>query len=352
MQRSTPPPPNNSGRKSRVLNDFSRLSRVYSVSLAGFRARWVSLPFAIATLSAVAIFWQPAQAAELIRCPDWQSLMPKTAALRSAAPVGPAGHSMPERSEQSFEVALAANRAKESQSAATKTGTGRSRPTDTQATNRSSSPRASKTESAASQSTGPLDAAGIFRRNTRKSVPRKTKKQTATSQAALCPTHTVVSGDTLSKIAVARLGNAKRWPALAKANTLTSPYTLRIGQILQLPCAPDGQSGHRQSVHRQAGAGSTPTTPASTPVAVKPIPLPVWTARPGEFVSDVITRWAKTAGHTVVRDGVEEWKISVPVKIRGSFKDALDQLITGFEGSGRPLAISVYANKVDTSINR
>ena len=173
---------------------------------------------------------------------------------------------MPERPKQSFDAALAATRSKESRLVSAKPQAGQAVPTGTPATNRGSSPRASKTESAASQTTGPLDAAGIFRRDARKTSPRKTKKQTATSQAALCPTHTVVSGDTLSKIAVARLGNSRRWPAMAKANTLTSPYTLRIGQILQLPCAPDGQSGHRQSVHRlpvhrQAGAGSTPTTP-------------------------------------------------------------------------------------------
>jgi hypothetical protein len=47
-----------------------------------------------------------------------------------------------------------------------------------------------------------------------------------------------------------------------------------------------------------------------------------------------------------VHEGVDEWRITVPVRIQGSFKDALKELIVGFEGSGRPLAISIYANKV------
>ena len=294
------------------------------------------------TTSVVLLGQAPAQAAALIRCPDWQRYVTPTAALRSTAAVGPAGHSMRrwtgraklarevERPKQSFEAALKANRARESRLASAK---GQKVPTGTLA-----SPRTARNESGAARTTGPLDAAGIFSRK-----GRKTKKQ-----AIPCPTHTVRKGDTLSKIAKARLGSAKRYPELIAANkdTVKSATTLRVGTVLTLPCAvPTRQTA---SLQRKTRSGAAKTAPAPKPVAVKPMnrPLPVWTARPGEFVSDVITRWARKAGHTVVRDGVEEWKLSVPVKISGSFKDALDQLVVGFEGAGRPLAISVYANKV------
>ncbi|WP_299083317.1 TcpQ domain-containing protein [uncultured Ruegeria sp.] len=74
--------------------------------------------------------------------------------------------------------------------------------------------------------------------------------------------------------------------------------------------------------------------------------MPVWTARPGEYVTDVVKRWSKSAGYTYKQVGVDEWEVTVPIAIRGSFKDALKELVIGFEGSGHPLPISIYANKV------
>jgi LysM repeat protein len=48
-------------------------------------------------------------------------------------------------------------------------------------------------------------------------------------------TYIVRSGDSLSKIARDVLGDMRRWPQIAAANRLSAPYTIRAGQVLQLP---------------------------------------------------------------------------------------------------------------------
>jgi hypothetical protein len=45
----------------------------------------------------------------------------------------------------------------------------------------------------------------------------------------------VQAGDTLSKIADFLLSDMSRWPEIARANNLKSPYTIEIGQILEVP---------------------------------------------------------------------------------------------------------------------
>ena len=49
--------------------------------------------------------------------------------------------------------------------------------------------------------------------------------------------HTVVAGDTLSKIAKAHLGDAGRYMEIFNANTdtLTNPDQIKVGQTLKLP---------------------------------------------------------------------------------------------------------------------
>lgn len=241
-------------------------------------------------------------AATLIQCPDWRQYITTTsgASLRSAPP------------NQSFEAAVASGRATKAK--ANRKTNEATKPVQTERGDPLPLPegffanaKPSGKPSTSGKPGAPIDKAGV-RKN---AAP-------ANSQCR----YTVVRGDTLGKIAVRTLGSSKRWQEIARANGLTGSSTLRPGQILQLPCA-------------IAGKGP-----------VQAVPLPVWTARPGEYVSDVVKRWAKKAGHTVVHEGVDEWRITVPVSIQGSFKDALKELIVGFEGSGRPLAISIYANKV------
>jgi hypothetical protein len=45
----------------------------------------------------------------------------------------------------------------------------------------------------------------------------------------------VQSGDTLSKIGDFLLNDMSRWPEIARANNLKAPYTIEIGQILNVP---------------------------------------------------------------------------------------------------------------------
>ncbi|WP_298937282.1 LysM peptidoglycan-binding domain-containing protein [uncultured Ruegeria sp.] len=135
--------------------------------------------------------------------------------------------------------------------------------------------------------------------------------------------YVVVEGDTLINIAAKILGSAKRWKEIARANELSGSSPLNPGQVLQLPCATAGKGSMR---------------------AVTPLPL--WTARSGEYVTNVIKRWSKSADYTYQQVGIDESEVTVPIYVRGSFKDALKELIGGFEGSGRPLPISIYSNGV------
>jgi len=50
--------------------------------------------------------------------------------------------------------------------------------------------------------------------------------------------YTVKAGDTLSTIAERVLGHASLWPKLAQLNQIAAPYTIYIGQTLELPPIP------------------------------------------------------------------------------------------------------------------
>ena len=55
------------------------------------------------------------------------------------------------------------------------------------------------------------------------------------SSSVMAADYIVKHGDTLSGIAKSQLGNANRWPEIAKWNGLKHPYMLRVGQKLKLP---------------------------------------------------------------------------------------------------------------------
>lgn len=61
------------------------------------------------------------------------------------------------------------------------------------------------------------------------------------STAAAAQTYTVVSGDSLSKIAKRFYGNANRWREIFEANRdqISNPDLIRPGQVLKIP----GHSG-------------------------------------------------------------------------------------------------------------
>lgn len=61
------------------------------------------------------------------------------------------------------------------------------------------------------------------------------KKKTAAPKVDAKGTYTVRKGDTLSGIAAALLGNARRFPEIAKLNGLSNADLIRTGQVLKIP---------------------------------------------------------------------------------------------------------------------
>jgi nucleoid-associated protein YgaU len=75
-------------------------------------------------------------------------------------------------------------------------------------------------------------------------------------------TYTVKSGDTLTKIAAAHLGEGKRWPEILAANPAVDARSLRLGTVLRLPSRSAGANA--------LAADVAPVAPL--PVAAKPKP--------------------------------------------------------------------------------
>lgn len=248
----------------------------------------LSLCGALAVVTALTLS-TPLAAQQLIRCPDWQSLVEqeRVVSFRKSPP------------KQSFETALATNSARKT-----------SAPSQT---------------SAAAQGSGKPQAG-----TTKTTSPLRASMRKTSAGAAACPVYTVKKGDTLGAIAKAQLGSSGRYRDLMKLNGITSTTSLKIGQRLTLPCATAGQSA----------------TVAAAVAAPAPKPMPIWRGKKGEYLTDVFQRWGKSAGYTVVKDGTDDWRLSVPVAVQGTFEEALQQVIAGFEDTGRPPGVSIYSNKV------
>ncbi|MDG4861841.1 peptidoglycan DD-metalloendopeptidase family protein [Streptomyces sp. T-3] len=75
---------------------------------------------------------------------------------------------------------------------------------------------------------------GVARAKPRKAAARKTTAKKAAPKKAPA-TYTVRSGDTLSGIALAKLGNAGRYPEIAALNGIANPNLIQVGQKLKLP---------------------------------------------------------------------------------------------------------------------
>ncbi len=196
--------------------------------------------------------------------------------------------------------------------------------------------------------------------------------------AAVCPTHTVRSGDTLSGIAAARLGSAGRWGEIAAANGGLDPVRLRVGAVLDIPCGDSGATAGNgrlaadggpppaasggflarlfgiartppadpgdTSGNGRAGQGTHPPSDAAVPEP-KP-PPPVWQARKGEYFADVLRRWGGEAGYTVIADSVDVWRLGVPVRIRAAFEDAVAELVRGLGHGGVAPRVRIHPNGV------
>lgn len=90
-------------------------------------------------------------------------------------------------------------------------------------------------------------------------------------------TYTVNAGDSISKIALAVLGDITRWPEIARVNALRPPYVIYPGQILQLPIAAPGPE--------PAALAPIPAT-----LAPRPAGMP-WLRNPLLWVSVVGLAW-------------------------------------------------------------
>lgn len=62
---------------------------------------------------------------------------------------------------------------------------------------------------------------------------------TAKTEAPAFETYTIQAGDSLSKIAKLKLGNANAWPKIHEANkdTIKDPNKIYPGQVIRIPLA-------------------------------------------------------------------------------------------------------------------
>ena len=176
-----------------------------------------------------------------------------------------------------------------------------------------------------------------------------TKVSAAPTSTAGCPTYKVKAGDTLAGIAQNMLGSSKRHPELLAANagTVKSARFLKVGTTLIIPCALPKLTP--KPLPKRAGRlfRKSKTAVLLAPTAVAEAkPLPVWHAKSGEYLSDVIKRWGKAAGYTVIVGDGAEWRLGVPVRETETFENTLAKLIKGFAANGQPPAVRVFSNKV------
>lgn len=74
-----------------------------------------------------------------------------------------------------------------------------------------------------------LSAANEVRKKSKKGSSKKGKA------GARKKSYTVKSGDTLASIAADKLGNYRRWPEIAKLNSIRDPSSIKVGDDLRMP---------------------------------------------------------------------------------------------------------------------
>ena len=115
--------------------------------------------------------------------------------------------------------------------------------------------------------------------------------------------------------------------------------------------AESGGGGARGAVRVSSQPAPRPSVlppPGATAVVLPPPapPVPVWTAKRGDYLRDVLMRWGKTAGWTVIVDSTDAWRLAVPVRIQAPFDEAVGEIVRGLGHSGLPPRVRLYPNKV------
>ncbi|MCA9772856.1 MAG: TcpQ domain-containing protein [Myxococcales bacterium] len=149
-----------------------------------------------------------------------------------------------------------------------------------------------------------------------------------------CGTYQVLPGDTLGSIAARVTGTALRADDLFELNrdVMRTPDLLRVGQVIRIPC--------------HGGAAAVPDLPPSDGPEL--VGAPLWEASPGEGLVEVLIRWGQAAGFDVIVERSSDWRFGVPFRHSGSFRGAVDEVISGFSTAAVPPYITFYTNNVMT----
>ena len=105
--------------------------------------------------------------------------------------------------------------------------------------------------------------------------------------------HIVKPRETLSAIALTLLGNANRWPEIARINALSNPNRLFIGQRLKLP---DVENRAQHAQHRPAI-----TSPQLGPCVMFGAQIPAGIALARGFMFVMFEQLPHVGANTIIR---------------------------------------------------
>lgn len=144
-----------------------------------------------------------------------------------------------------------------------------------------------------------------------------------TEPAPVGKTHTVVAGETLSRIA-SQHGTSVR--LLEEANNIASGATIRVGQVLTIPSAP-AQSAKpalqpaAAPVAKPVAAKAEPKPAAPVVAKTEPKPAPSVAPKPAEAAAKPAAAASSAGGVYVVEKGDNPYSIAKKLKV--SYSDLL-----------------------------
>lgn len=150
---------------------------------------------------------------------------------------------------------------------------------------------------------------------------------------ASCGTYTVMSGDTISDIALKETGSRAYTGVVVRMNAgkVKNADEITPGMKLEIPCKSD-----LTAQDRNTGTG-TPKAASGR-----------WSAEAGDFLVPVLSEWGKKAGYEVIVEHNSDWRFGVSYSERGNFRSAVDDVISGFATAAVPPVVVFYTNNVMT----